>query len=258
MREIDNAFSIGFDYEVVDVHGRHFNTVGKRDRAWAFHSDEAFGSSVEFTQLYVSTRRSYLKGDRLKFHVRAEVGYTDAKVEKFVIDTVGEPINLSLTRLPNFYRFKAGGSMSVRGYGFERLSNNDVGSNHIIVTASVEAEYRFLRGMVGRSICRYRQRVQRLGRPGSQAGHRHRHTLVFDCRRNSHRRRAGRGLQRQTLALAPDHRNATAMSFRRLLLLPASRLCWYWLQPCGFWLLHTQSWHALDMVESSSQQPMAL
>ena len=34
--------------------------------------------------------------------------------------------------------------MSVRGYGFEQLSNNDVGSNHI-VTASVEAEYRVLR-----------------------------------------------------------------------------------------------------------------
>jgi translocation and assembly module TamA len=52
-------------------------------------------------------------------------------------------LNLSFTTLPNFYRFKAGGSMSVRGYGFERLSNNDIGSNHII-TASAEAEYRFL------------------------------------------------------------------------------------------------------------------
>ena len=51
---------------------------------------------------------------------------------------------MSLTELPNFYRFKAGGSQSVRGYGFESLSNNDIGSNHII-TASVEAEVRFLR-----------------------------------------------------------------------------------------------------------------
>jgi translocation and assembly module TamA len=50
---------------------------------------------------------------------------------------------LSFTRLPNFYRFKAGGSMSVRGYGFEQLSNNDLGSNNII-TASAEAEYLFL------------------------------------------------------------------------------------------------------------------
>ena len=33
--------------------------------------------------------------------------------------------------------------MSVRGYGFEQLSNNDIGSNHVI-TGSAEVEYRFL------------------------------------------------------------------------------------------------------------------
>jgi len=143
LRGIDNVFSIGMDYEVVDVDGRRFETVGKRDRVWVFHSNKAFGSTVEFTQLYLSTRRSYLKGERLKFHVRAEAGYTDAGVDDFVIDVGGDPINLSLTQLPNFYRFKAGGSASVRGYGFEQLSNNDVGSNHI-VTASAEVEYRFL------------------------------------------------------------------------------------------------------------------
>lgn len=143
LRTIENAFSIGFDYEVVDVQGRAFETFGRRDRAWIFHSDKAFGSTVEFTQLYLGTRRSYLLGDRLKFHVRGEVGYTEADVDKFELDVGGLPLNLSFTTLPNFYRFKAGGSMSVRGYGFERLSNNDIGSNHII-TASAEAEYRFL------------------------------------------------------------------------------------------------------------------
>jgi translocation and assembly module TamA len=143
LREIENAISIGFDYEVVHVQGRRFGTYGKRDRAWVFHADDAFASTIEFTQLYLSTRRSYLWGEKLKFHVRGEVGYTDAEVEDYIIDTGGESINLSLTTLPNFYRFKAGGSMSVRGYGFEQLSNNDVGSNHII-TGSVEAEYRFL------------------------------------------------------------------------------------------------------------------
>ena len=45
--------------------------------------------------------------------------------------------------MPNFYRFKAGGSHSVRGYGFESLSNNDIGSNHI-VTASAEIEMKIL------------------------------------------------------------------------------------------------------------------
>jgi len=148
LRGTENAFSVGIDYEVIDVHGRRFETVGRRDRAWAFHSDAAFGSTVEFTQFYLATRRSYLMGDRLRFHVRGEVGYTDAIVEKFRLEVDGEQLDLSLTQLPNFYRFKAGGSMSVRGYGFERLSDNDVGSNHII-TGSVEAEYRFLKSWSG-------------------------------------------------------------------------------------------------------------
>jgi translocation and assembly module TamA len=148
LRGIENAFSVGIDYEVIDVQGRGFETVGRRDRAWAFHSDDAFGSTVEFTQFYLATRRSYLMGDRLKFHVRGEVGYTDAIVEEFNLDVGSEQLNLSLTQLPNFYRFKAGGSMSVRGYGFEQLSDNDVGSNHII-TGSAEAEYRFLESWSG-------------------------------------------------------------------------------------------------------------
>ena len=148
LRGIENAFSIGYDYELVDVEGVRFDTAGRRDRAWLFHSDDAFGSTVEFTQFYASTRHSYRYGERLKFHVRGEVGYTEADVDEFVLEVLGEPLELSFTTLPNFYRFKAGGSMSVRGYGFEQLSNNDLGSNNII-TASAEAEYRFLRNWSG-------------------------------------------------------------------------------------------------------------
>ena len=48
----------------------------------------------------------------------------------------------SITELPYQYRFKAGGSHSVRGYDFETLSNNGIGSNNII-TASAEIEYLF-------------------------------------------------------------------------------------------------------------------
>ena len=51
-------------------------------------------------------------------------------------------IELSVTELPSAYRFKAGGSQSVLGYGFENLSNNNVGSNNII-TASAELELLF-------------------------------------------------------------------------------------------------------------------
>jgi translocation and assembly module TamA len=148
LRTIENAFSIGYDYEVIDVQGRRFDTVGKRDRAWLFHSDHAFGSTVEFSQFYASTRRSYRLKENFKFQVRAEVGYTDADVDEVILEIGGEELRLSLTDLPNFYRFKAGGSMSVRGYGFEQLSNNDVGSNHII-TASAETEYRFLENWSG-------------------------------------------------------------------------------------------------------------
>jgi translocation and assembly module TamA len=49
-----------------------------------------------------------------------------------------------VTELPNLYRFKAGGSRSVRGYAFESLSNNGIGSNNI-VTASAEIEMNFRR-----------------------------------------------------------------------------------------------------------------
>ena len=142
-KDTNDAVSLGAELELINVQGRHFATFGNHDIAWIFHSDEAFGSNVEFTQVYLASRRSYLVSDRLKVHLRAEAGYTDAKVDNFEIIADGEPFALSLTQLPNFYRFKAGGSMSVRGYGFERLSNNDVGSNNIL-TASAEAEYRFL------------------------------------------------------------------------------------------------------------------
>ena len=139
----DDVYSVGYDADMVEVHGKQFDTVGRRERAWFFVSDSSFGSDVDFAQVYVGTRRVYRRGERWKLLVRGEVGYTDAQVDNLTITVKNEPVNLSVTQLPNFYRFKAGGSQSVRGYGFETLSNNDIGSNHII-TASVEAEYRVL------------------------------------------------------------------------------------------------------------------
>lgn len=140
---VDNAISVGIEYGLVNVLGRGFDIHGHRERAWLFHSNESFGSEVAFTQAYLSTNSSFLWGERWKFIVRAEAGYTDAEVDEFTIDIGGGQLTISDTQLPNFYRFKAGGSNSVRGYGFETLSNNDIGSNHI-VTASAEIEYRVL------------------------------------------------------------------------------------------------------------------
>ena len=143
LHRFDNAISIGVEYGLVNVHDKGFDIRGHRERAWIFHSNKAFGSEVEFTQLYLSTHKSLRLGDRWKFIYRAEAGYTDADVNELSIDIGGAQLDISDTRLPNFYRFKAGGSQSVRGYGFESLSNNDIGSNHI-VTASAEIEVRVL------------------------------------------------------------------------------------------------------------------
>ena len=85
---------------------------------------------------------------KTKFITRAELGYSDAIVDEVVLETPGDPLSLSVTRLPNYYRFKAGGSSSVRGYAFEQLSNNNVGSNNI-VTASAEIEFRALENWSG-------------------------------------------------------------------------------------------------------------
>ena len=143
LNRVDQALSVGVEYGFVNVLGKGFDIRGHRERAWIFHSNEAFGSDVEFTQLYVSTHRSRKWGDRWKFIYRAEAGYTDAEVNELTIDIGDAQLDISDTRLPNFYRFKAGGSQSVRGYGFETLSNNDIGSNHI-VTASAEIEMKVL------------------------------------------------------------------------------------------------------------------
>lgn len=143
LRFNDDVTSIGYDVDVVDVWGKGFDVGGRRDRAYFFMSDKAFGSDGNFKQAYISMRRIYRWGYRWKLLVRGEVGYTDALVDNLDINVGGIEVGLSVTQLPSYYRFKAGGSQSVRGYGFESLSNNDIGSNHII-TASAEAEFRFL------------------------------------------------------------------------------------------------------------------
>ncbi len=141
LRGIDNTLSVGVDFAISAIIGQGFEMRGYHDKAWLFASDTALGSDVDFVQAYVSTRRSWLRGQRWKYLLRAEVGYTDAEVEDLAVEIDGVSLELSVTQLPNFYRFKAGGSASVRGYDFEQLSNNNIGSNNI-VTASAEIEYK--------------------------------------------------------------------------------------------------------------------
>jgi translocation and assembly module TamA len=138
-----NNLSFGIEYDMPYIRGRGFETTGLHNRAWAFTSNDAWGSDDNFTQVYISSRWNFRAGERWKFLLRGEVGYTDVKVTDIDVEIEDSLVNLSVTQLPNLYRFKAGGSTSVRGYGFERLSNNNIGSNNII-TASAEAELRVL------------------------------------------------------------------------------------------------------------------
>jgi translocation and assembly module TamA len=138
-RNTISTLAVGIDWDWPAISGKGFATEGHRERAWLFTANENWGSEREFSQAYLSSRRSYLYGDRFKLLLRGEVGWTDAEVRELSSTVNGEPFSLSVTQLPDSYRFKAGGSNSVRGYGFEELSNNDIGSNNI-VTASAELE----------------------------------------------------------------------------------------------------------------------
>jgi translocation and assembly module TamA len=142
-RDRVSTLALGIEWDWPAIRGSGFETEGHHERAWIFTSNGAWGSDRDFTQVYLSSRRSYLKGERFKFLLRGEIGYSDANVDDLVVNVAGEPLSLSITELPNQYRFKAGGSNSVRGYGFEDLNDNDVGSNNII-TASAEVEMRIL------------------------------------------------------------------------------------------------------------------
>jgi len=140
-RDTFSTIALGIEWDWPSIRGKGFSTEGHRERAWLLTANEAWGSDRDFTQLYVATRRSWLVNERWKFLLRAEVGYSDADVNDLSLDIAGEPLSLSVTELPDIYRFKAGGSASVRGYSFESLSNNDIGSNNIIA-GGVEAEFR--------------------------------------------------------------------------------------------------------------------
>ncbi len=139
--ETSQYLSFGIEYDLPKFSGRGFDITGHRDRAWAFTSNEAWGSAVDFTQAYLSSRWVIPIGEDWRLQLRGELGYTDAPVRSLEFDDEGEILLLSLTELPFRYRFFAGGSFSVRGYAYESLSNNGVGSNNV-VTASVEIERR--------------------------------------------------------------------------------------------------------------------
>lgn len=143
LENTSNTLAIGMDWDWPEIRGTGFETTGHHEKAWIFTSNDAWGSDIDFSQVYISSRWNFLATDRLKILLRAEAGYSNASSVSVNVPTNGPDVNVSVTDLPSLYRFKAGGSRSVRGYAFESLDNNGVGSNNIL-TASAEAEFRFL------------------------------------------------------------------------------------------------------------------
>jgi len=141
--ETSNSITLGVNWDWTEIEGKRFSTSGHHEKAWLFTANDAWGSDRQFTQAYLSSRRNFLLSDRWKLLFRAEAGYTDANVREYEQQTPDDVLSISIAELPSLYRFKAGGSRSVRGYGFEELSSNNIGSNNII-TASAEIEYQFI------------------------------------------------------------------------------------------------------------------
>ena len=137
------SLAFGIEYDMPMIRGEGFETVGYRHRAWAFISNRAWGSDEDYSQIYLSSRWNFIFGRRWKILLRGELGYSQADLNKLNVVIDDQPLSLSITDLPNIFRFKAGGSTSIRGYSFESISNNGIGSNNII-TASAEVEYQIL------------------------------------------------------------------------------------------------------------------
>jgi translocation and assembly module TamA len=138
----DSSLSLGINWDWPVIRGNGFRTTGHHERAWIFTSNKVWGSDPDFSQAYLSSNWARMLGSNWKLLLRGEIGYSDADIVTAQINVPLHSLELSVTRLPNLYRFKAGGSRSVRGYGFESLSNNGVGSNNIL-TGSAEFNWSF-------------------------------------------------------------------------------------------------------------------
>jgi translocation and assembly module TamA len=135
------TLSLGVRMEWPEIRGKGFDISGHHEQVQFLGSSDSLVSDISYWQAWLSSRWEHRLGERFKVIARAEAGYTSADVNEFTVDVEGETVNLSLTELPSEYRFRAGGDRSVRGYGYEELSNNRFGSNHILA-ASAELEIR--------------------------------------------------------------------------------------------------------------------
>jgi translocation and assembly module TamA len=136
-----NTLALGARWRLPRTRGSGFLAEGQIFEARVLGANASAGSDVSFAQAYLSGRWHQLFGDRHKLLVRGEIGYTEAKTRSFDLALDERELELTITELPERYRFKTGGDRTIRGYGFETLSTNRNGANHIL-TASLEYEFR--------------------------------------------------------------------------------------------------------------------
>ncbi len=136
-----NVISAGARWDLRHIKGTGFEIHGTRAQVRLAGAAGDLASDVSFAQVYTTVRHSRIYHDRHKVIVRGELGYTAAKTDELTVTSGGESLDLSITRIPERFRFKTGGDRTVRGFGFEALSNNRLGSNHLL-TISGEYEYR--------------------------------------------------------------------------------------------------------------------
>lgn len=135
------TIALGASWRLFNVTGTGFRTRGLVVDARVTGASASLGSDVGFVQGYIGGRWHRLIGDRHKVLLRAEAGYTEADVDNLVVTLGDRQLDLSITELPERYRFKTGGDRTIRGYAFEALSTNRNGGNHLL-SASAEYEYR--------------------------------------------------------------------------------------------------------------------
>ena len=136
-----HTVALGAEWRLPNIRGTGFFTRGHIIEARLLAAHESIGSDVRFAQAYLRGRLHHIHGQRHKLMLSGELGHTEARVQQLDLALDQRLLALSITELPERYRFKTGGDRSVRGYAFEALSTNRNGANHIL-TASVEYEYR--------------------------------------------------------------------------------------------------------------------
>ena len=136
-----NTVALGARWRLPRIRGSGFFAEGQILEAHLLGASASAGSDVSFAQAWIGGRWHQIFADRHKILLRGEVGYTEATTRKLDLALDDRELQLNITELPERYRFKTGGDRTIRGYGFETLSTNRNGANHIL-SASVEYEFR--------------------------------------------------------------------------------------------------------------------